>query len=337
MPYKIGILGAAGIAPRSMVQPCARNHEADCHAVASRRPEAGQAFAGQNDIPVVHGSYEDLLADPDIDIVYIALSPAAHAEWSIKALQAGKHVLCEKPIGMTADEARRMMEVSSQTGRLLMEAFHDRYHPAFLHILHLKESGRIGRIRRLHAEFCVDVPYDPKNIRYDPVQGGGAMMDLGCYPLHWLRNLTGAEPEIRSANAEYTPLDVDRRVSAQLRFPGGIEATMLADLSDPPFRGLLRIEGDNGIVELDNPCLPHKGHSVREWLDGGFREYTLGGGTTYDYQLKALLEAVAQERAPVTSRGDSIGNMEAVDRIYELLRQARQATPCDLKAVKACR
>ena len=200
-------------------------------------------------------------------------------------------------------------------GRVLMEAFHDRYHPAFLQLLALKP--RLGAIRALHAEFRVDIPWDPKNIRYDPVQGGGAMMDLGCYPLHWLRSFMGAEPEVVSASARLCELGSDTQAEAELRFPGGIPATLFADIQDGPFRGLLRIEAEHGTVELDNPCLPHTGHSFREDIGGTFREYTVAGDTTYDYQLAAFLAAVDAGAPLATGGADAIGNMAALDAIYE--------------------
>jgi predicted dehydrogenase len=169
----------------------------------------------------------------------------------------------------------------------------------------------------LRAEFRVDIPYDPANIRYDPSQGGGAMMDLGCYPLHWLRSFMGTEPEVVSASAQLCELGSDTRIEADLRFPGDVPARLLADIQDGPFRGLLRIEAENGTVELDNPCLPHNGHSFREWLDGVHRVYTVAGVATYDHQLEALVKAVDGGSALPTGGADAIGNMTALDRIYE--------------------
>jgi predicted dehydrogenase len=319
--HTIGILGAAGIAPRSIIQPARRRDDVAVGAVASRRPGAAADYAERHGIPCAHTSYDALIADPRIDIVYNALPPAGHAEWTIKALEAGKHVLCEKPIAMTAPEARAMVEAAARSGRLLAEAFHDRYHPAFLRLLALKPQ--LGEILRLTAEFHVDIPWDPANIRYDPAQGGGAMMDLGVYPLHWLRSLMGSEPEIVAASARLCELGSDTRIEADLRF-GDVPATLLADIQDPPFRGLLRIEGRHGTVELDNPCLPHRGHSFREWIHDDYREHTLAGGTTYDYQLAAFLDALDHGSPLPTGGADAIGNMAALDRIYEAAGVSRQ-------------
>ena len=314
--HKIGILGAAGIAPRSIIQPARRRDDCVIHAVASRRRAAVEAYARLHGITKGYSSYDELLSDPDITIIYNALPPAAHAEWSIKALKAGKHVLCEKPLAMTADEAELMVEAAETAGRVLAEAFHDRYHPVFLHLLARKTSGALGEIRALRAEFHVDIPFDPHNIRHDPAQGGGAMMDLGCYPLHWLRSFMGQEPEILSAHAELTPLNVDQRMEVAMRFAGGVEAQLVADIASPPFRGLLRVEGEKGAIEVDNPCLPHKGHSIREWFGDSYREFTLAAGTTYDYQLAAFVDAVDNGTSLPTGGQDAIGNMKALDAIY---------------------
>jgi predicted dehydrogenase len=310
--HRIGILGAAGIAPRAIIDPARRRSDTVVAAVASR--SKASSYAAENGIPTAYGSYGELLADPSIDLVYNALPPTGHAEWSIKALAAGKHVLCEKPFAVTAGEARAMVAAAQTHGCTLMEAFHDRYHPAFLHLLALKP--RLGAIRAISAAFHVDIPYDPTNLRYDPMLGGGAMMDLGCYPLHWLRSFMGSEPEVISVAARVCELGSDTRIDAQLLF-GDVPATLVADIQDPPFRGLFRIEAANGVVELDNPCLPHVGHSFRETLGGVSRIYTVAGGTTYDYQLEALLAAVDTGAALPSGGVDAVGNMIALDQIYE--------------------
>jgi predicted dehydrogenase len=323
--HGIGILGAAAIAPRAIIAPTRRREDVVIGAVASRQAETATAYADQHGIPVAYTGYDALLADSAVDMIYNALPPAGHAEWTIKALAAGKHVLCEKPLAMTADEARAMVAAADASRRVLMEAFHDRYHPAFLQLLALKP--RLGAVRALRAELRVDIPWDPKNIRYDPVQGGGAMMDLGCYPLHWLRSFMGAEPEVVSASAQLCELGSDTQVEAEFRFPGGIAASLFADMQDGPFRGLLRIEAENGTVELDNPCLPHIGHSFRERISGAEREYTVAGGTTYDYQLAAFLDAVDTGAALPTGGADAIGNMVALEAIYERAGVRRVLNP----------
>lgn len=314
--FKMGILGAANIAPRSIIQPVNRRDDIVVHAVASRRAAAARDYAEKQGITVAYDSYDDLLADPQIDVVYNALPPAGHAKWSIAALKAGKHVLCEKPIAMDVAQAREMFAVAKDRGKILMEAFHDRYHPVFLHLLSLKRDGLLERVTHVKAEFYVNIPFDERSIRHDPAQGGGCMMDLGCYPLHWMRSFFGSEPEILAASARKTPLGVDESMEAELRF-GSITATLLADIAHPPFEARLRVETENGFLEIDNPVLPHKGHAIRHNLTGALQEFTLAGGTTYDYQLEAFLESVLTGKEPLTGAEDSINNMIALERIYE--------------------
>ncbi|QQA43513.1 Gfo/Idh/MocA family protein [Pelagovum pacificum] len=311
---RIGLLGAANIAGRSIVQPCARSDAATLAAVAARRPGAAADYAAEHGIATAHDSYEALLEDDGVDAIYIALPPALHFDWTLKAFKAGKPVLVEKPIGMTEAEARQMVDTAKAAGLILMEAFHDRYHPAFLHLL--SRLPDLGKITGAEARFHVDVPWNPANIRFDPAMGGGCMMDLGCYPLHWLRCALGAEPEVRQATAELTELGMDRRIEAELDFDG-VPARMTADLIDPPFRATLTIMGENGTLTLDNPCLPHNGHFLREEIAGApVRQYTVAGGTTYDYQLAAFVEAVRTGQRPLTGGADAFANMAALEAIY---------------------
>lgn len=317
MTHRIGILGAAAIAPTAVMLPAKRRNDVVIQAVASRRPGAAAAYAEINGIPVAYETYAALIADPDIGIIYNALPPAGHAEWTIAALKAGKHVLCEKPFAMNGEQARRMVEAADISGKILMEALHSRYHPAFLHLLDLRASGRLGRVKSIRAEFLVEIPYEPKSIRHDPVQGGGAMMDLGCYTLHWIRSFMGSEPEILSAEATLNPLGIDQSMHIDMRFAGGASGEIIADMTSPPFRALLRVEAENGVIELQNPCAPHVSHSIREWIDGEpYREHTVAGATSYDYQLAAMIGAIESGVAPATGGIDPIGNMTAIDSIY---------------------
>jgi predicted dehydrogenase len=317
--HRVGILGAAGIAPQAMIEPARRRSDLVVQAVASRRPGVAAEYAKKHKIPVAHEGYEALLADPEIDLVYNALPPSEHAKWSIAALEAGKHVLSEKPFAMNEAEARDMVGASERTGRHLIEGFHDRFHPAFQHLLQLRDSGAMGKIKTIKAEFSVTIPFDPKNIRHDPEAGGGALMDLGCYPVHWVRLLAGEEPDILvAATGTRTQLGVDESIVATLRFPSGIFGDVSCGMAKgTPFKALITVLCDTGSVELENPVLPHRGHSIRERLNGGFRHHTVGGGTTFDFQLQALVDVLDGKAAPVNGGADAIGNMAVIDSIYE--------------------
>jgi predicted dehydrogenase len=315
--HKIGILGAAGIAPLAIIEPARRRKDVAIAAVSSRRPGAAARFARDQKIEQAYDGYEAMLADPSIGLVYNALPPSQHAEWTIKALEAGKHVLCEKPFAMNGREARAMVAAGKAAGRVLMEAFHDRYHPAFLHVLALKESGALGEIKRISADFSVEIPFHPSNIRHDPAAGGGALMDLGCYPVHWVRSLMKQEPEVVAASAVKQQLGVDESITATLRFPSGTFVDLSTSMAKGrPFHAVLLVEGTRGTVEVDNIVLPHNGHAIRERIDGGYELKTVAGGTTYDFQLQAFIAAAESGTPPLTGGDDAIGNMDTIDAIY---------------------
>jgi predicted dehydrogenase len=316
--YRVGILGAAGIAPQAMIEPARRRGDTVVQAVASRRPGVAAEYAKRHRIPVAHEGYEALLADPEVDIVYNALPPSEHARWSIAALEAGKHVLCEKPFAMNAEEAQAMVTAAERHGRHLLEGFHDRHHPVFLHLLALRDEGGLGKIKTIKAEFAVTIPFDPTSIRHDPALGGGSLMDLGCYPVHWVRTVLSEEPDmVVAASGTRNPLGTDESITATLRFPSGVLADVSCDMGkNTPFKALLTVHCEHGRVEIENPVLPHKGHSVRERLHGGFRHHTIAGGTSYDYQLAALLAVIEGKGKALTGGADAVGNMTAIDAIY---------------------
>src|SRR5215468_9851466 len=208
-PLRLGILGAARIAPMALVAPARRVGDAVVTAVAARDAARASAFAARHRIPRVHPSYEALLADPEIDAVYNPLPNSLHAPWTIRALDAGKHVLCEKPFSATVAEAEAMAAAATRTGRVLMEAFHYRYHPLFARMRSIIAAGEIGTVRRFEATFCIPL-LRANDIRWRADLAGGALMDTGCYAVHLLRHLAQSEPTVRSARAKWTSGGVDR-------------------------------------------------------------------------------------------------------------------------------
>ena len=254
---RIGILGAAKIAPPALINPARLRDDCEIVAVAARDSARAQAYAAENTIPDIAESYEALIARDDIDLIYNALPPHRHADLTIAALEAGKAVLCEKPFAMNAVEAARMADTAQRTGRVLIEAFHYRFHPAFQRVFDIVRSGRLGTIRRVDAAFDVTIPYRPGELRHTLEVGGGALMDLGCYPVHWVRTLVGTEPEIVSATAHCDRPSVDTSMAAELSFPGGeagsIHTTMAPDTKfDAWIRGR-RLAGPDRDQEPDPP------------------------------------------------------------------------------------
>jgi predicted dehydrogenase len=316
-PLRIGILGAAGIAPRSIIHPADRRDDVVIAAVASRNLDSAQAYAREHSIERAFGSYEELLADPTIDLVYVALPPSEHAFWSIMALEGGKDVLCEKPFGMNADQARRMRATADSTGRRLIEAFHDRYHPLSLELDAIKASGRLGDILSFDCEFSYIIPFDPLSLRHDPALGGGALMDLGCYPVHAARAFFGSEPTVVDATATLNPLGTDMSMEAHLRFESGATARVFSSMDiTETFVSTLTIVGTKATLEVENLIFPSEGHSIRETANGVTRPLTVRGSETYDHQLEAIIRGLATGEQLLTEGDDSIANMVVMDAIY---------------------
>jgi predicted dehydrogenase len=315
VPTVIGVLGAASIAPAVVLRPALRRDDVVVAAVASRR--GAQEYADRFGIQQAYDSYAELLADPDLDLIYNALPPSLHAEWSIAALEAGKHVLCEKPFTRNAAEAERVVATAERVGRRAIEAFHDYYHPLSAWVRGFLAAGGLGALRRAEAVFTGATPFDPASIRHDPVLGGGALMDLGCYPIHWLRTGLGAEPQVRRAQARLNPLGADLEIDAALEFPEAITARVLASMDEGvPLASTLTIEGERGVLHVDNLVFPAQGHSIATEIDGVARRHTVEGEETYDHQLAAVVDALASGEPLPTEGHDPIGNMRVIDAVY---------------------
>ncbi len=313
---RLGILGAAGIAPQAVIRPAQRRRDVTVHGVASRRPETARAYAAAHGIPVSYDSYDALLEADDIDVVYVALPPSEHARWAAAALQAGKHVLCEKPITLNAGEAAQLEETAQSTGKHVIEAFHDHYHPLTTHLHDLRRSAPIGTLTSIATAFTADNPYFPGSIRHTPALGGGALMDLGCYPVHWLRTFMGTEPEVHAAHYVAGPEGADMTIDAELAF-GDVVATMHASMAPGvPFAAPFSAQGTRGSFTITNLVLPHNGHSVTTLIDGVTSTYTLAGRETYDYQLDALVHTVRTDEPAATEGPDFVPNMAVIDAIY---------------------
>ena len=318
----IGIIGAAGIAVSSVIVPARRRDDVNVVAVASR--SSARAYAERHAIDRAYDTYEALLADPEIDLVYNALPPALHAEWTIAALYAGKHVLCEKPFTMTAAQAARVVAAAVDTGMRAIEAFHDHYHPLSAWIRETVGSGRLGRIRRAEAVFTGPTPFAPNTLRHEPALGGGALMDLGCYPVHWLRNIFPGTPDVVRTEAVRNPAGADLSMVAELTFDGGIDAVVRVSMAEEvPLRSALSIEADNGRLAVENIVFPSAGHSIRLELGGVPHESTVAGRTTYDHQLDAVLTGLRAGTPLPTEGADPVANMAVIDAIYATAGFAR--------------
>jgi predicted dehydrogenase len=326
-PLRFGILGAAKIAPRGLIQPALEGKEASVEVVAARDYERAEAFAREHGIPRVARDYAEVIADPEIDVIYNPLPMHLHAHWTIEALRAGKDVLCEKPFAANAGEAERMVAVAAETGRVLVEAFHYRYHPLFDRVLDIVRSGVLGRLKHMSAAFNVAI-VDRTDLRHRYDTAGGATMDLGCYPLHWMRTLAGSEPRVVKAKAVEGARYVDVSMQAELEFLGGLTGHMETSMADDQkYSTSLSVEAERGSLSVKNPLAPHHGHEL-EWSAGGERHSeTVEGLTTYRHQLLAFVSAVRTGAALPTMGADSIANMRLIDAVYRAAGLPARGTP----------
>ena len=323
---RIGILGAAKIAPPALIAPARKRDDCAVVCVAARDGERASAYAAEHDIPKSLGSYDALIAHPGIDLIYNALPPHLHARLTIAALEAGKAVLCEKPFAMNAREASAMVEASARTGRPLVEAFHYRFHPLFENILDTVRSGAIGKLCAIKSEFSVAIIYRPGELRHDTALGGGALMDLGCYALHWARTIAGSEPVVTRAASELSEHGVDLVTTADLTFAGGVTAQVRTSMAPgQKFKALLAIKGTNGLLVAQNPLHPHRGHSITIRKDGQADRYTVPGETTYDHQLARMLDVMKTNAPPLTGGADAVANMALIDAVYAAAGVSRPA------------
>ena len=315
-PVKWGIMSTARI-NRLFLAGAREAKNVELVAVASRNPERAQEYARENQIPRAHGSYEALLEEPEVEAVYISLPNSLHVEWSVRALEAGKHVLCEKPFTANAEEAAQVKAVAEQHPDLVvMEAFHYRYHPLFARVLQLLHEGAIGDIRHIDARLCFPLPMR-HDIRWQLGLAGGSLMDAGCYTVHMLRHLAGAEPEVTTARARLRSPEVDRFMQADYRFSAGITGrTTYSMLSAQLIRAGFTVTGAEGQIKAFNPMAPQMMHRLTVSGRGGRSTEHVTRRPTYEFQLQAFADAVLRAVPPITGLDDALANMTVIDAVY---------------------
>ena len=314
-----GILSTAKIGTGKVIPAMQRGEFTEVVAIASRSLNKAQAAAADLGIPRAHGSYEELLADPEVDAIYNPLPNDQHVPWSIRALEAGKHVLCEKPIAVTASEGQKLVDAGARFPRLkLMEAFMYRHHPQWKLAKELVESGRIGNLRTIQTFFSF-FNDDPTNIRHDPSMGGGGLMDIGCYAISLSRWIMGGEPERVSGLVEVHPeWQVDRTAAALLDFGTKGSATFTCSMAVTPYQ-VVQIIGDRGRIELsevpfnappDQPC------AVRfQPSNGPIERIEVATCDQYTIQGDLFARAILDETPVPTPISDAVRNMEVIEAI----------------------
>ncbi len=334
MPNKVrwGVLSTAGIGVKKVIPAMQKGEWIDVMAIASRDRGKAEETARALGIAKAYGSYEELLADPQIEAIYNPLPNQLHVPWSIRAAEAGKHVLCEKPLSMTVAEAKTLLAVQQRTGITIGEAFMVRTHPQWLRTRELIASGRIGQLRSIQAFFSY-FNTDPKNIRNIPECGGGALMDIGCYPINTSRFVFGEEPLRVSGLIERDPtLKVDRLTSAILEFPSG-HAMFTCSTQLVPYQRM-QLLGTKGRIEIEIPFNAPNDRPCRILIDDG--RDLFGGGITvetfptcdqYTIQGDIFSRAVregGQATVPVT---DAIKNMAVIEAVFRSAESGAWVSP----------
>jgi predicted dehydrogenase len=312
-----GTLGAADITPLALIHPCMNEPQAEVAVIAARSRDNAEGFARYQKIPQVVDHYEQVIRHPDCNAIYNPLPISLHKQWTIAALEAGKHVLCEKSLASNAGEAEVMAKVARDTGLILMDAFHYRYHPLFIHAKDIYQSGMLGTIKSIKAVFTVSGIANPNDIRLNFDTAGGVTMDIGCYPISWVRHLTGLEPEVVAARAEEGPPKVDLMLEAQMTLGNNIEASILGDMRpNGKFRAEVIVTGTDGTMTISNPLAPQMGHRLRTLIDGNKQDHFFDRRPSYSYQLDAFIRAVAENKAPLTDAEDAVKQMRVIDQCY---------------------
>jgi predicted dehydrogenase len=316
---RIGILGAANIAASSLVRPARMVAGVTIGAIAARDGAKAASYATKHGIDRSYGSYEELLADDSLDAVYVPLPNALHGAWVLRALATGKHVLCEKPFTANAEEARVVQEEADASRLVVMEAFHYRYHPFAQRVIDVVASGELGEVESIDATLCVPMSPSRRNIRWRYDLGGGSMMDLGCYAVHMVRSVAGAEPEVLSARAATVRSDpaVDRLLSTRLRFADGrTGSTRVAMWSSQLLSLRLDVRGSRGTLGVSRPLSPQFFARSVLRTDAGRRVEWADRRPSYAFQLEAFRDAVAGAETNLTPPSDSVATMTVIDSAY---------------------
>lgn len=318
-PVKIGVLGAGTVATYAVMAPAKKDGAVEIVAVGARDGGRAAAYAVEHGIP--RGmSYQALIDDAEVEAVYVATPNAAHIDWALKALAAGKPVLCEKPLAANAAEANIMADAAAASGGILVDAIHSRYHPLSDRVRDIVRGGMLGDI--LEARFTFLVPrkfLQPDDIRFRYDLAGGCTMDVGYYAISFLRHTLGAEPdEVRRAEATITAPDIDGAMIAELEYPGGCTAHLDLSLvsTDATMTITAEITGTKGRMSVDNPVHPSMGSGLTLEIDGETTHEAPDPARTFILQARAFAANVREGTPVLTPATESVAIMQTVDDIY---------------------
>ncbi|MBN2264444.1 MAG: Gfo/Idh/MocA family oxidoreductase [Candidatus Aminicenantes bacterium] len=316
-----GILGCASIAEKAFIPAVARSRTGALGAIASRDQARAEDWARRFGFRRAHRTYQDLVADPEIDAVYNPLPNDLHAEWSIRALRCGKHVLCEKPMALDASEVRAMIQAADERGVLLAEGFMYKFHPQIGKALEIIGQGGIGDVRSVYSSFTFLFAREGSNYRWSPAQGGGALYDVGCYAISAARLVLGAEPLSAFAAARVDPeTGIDMTTAALLEFPGGRFAQCDASF-ESQFQSRLVVVGTKGLLRLGRAFSAKDSDVAIEIVRGDARdEVPVPKADMYALMIDDFGAAVLGKAPPRQPASDAWHNMRAIDACFESIR-----------------
>ncbi|GAB4539833.1 MAG: Gfo/Idh/MocA family oxidoreductase [Anaerolineales bacterium] len=316
-----GILSTARI-NRALMKPLRGSARNQLLAVASRNLTSASTYAREQNIPRAYGGYEDLLADADIDVIYNPLPNHLHAEWSVKALRAGKHVLCEKPLALTLADVDAMSAASKETGKIIAEAFMYRHHAQTLKVKEMIDSGALGKLQLIKGAFTFTLSRQG-NFRYVKEFGGGSIWDVGCYPISYARMLAGAEPLEVFGWQTASAAGCDDSFVGQMRFPNGVYAQFDSGFTSP-FRAYMEVIGSEAALYIPTPFKPSLKNEVLLKRGGEEEKIIISGGELYSGEVEDLCDAILLGKPPRVSLTDSRANVAA---ILALIESAQSGKP----------
>ena len=318
IPVRWGVLSAANIAVKRVAPAIAASSNGRLVAVGSRNPQRAQELFAFAPEVIIYSDYESVINDPEIEAIYIPLPNSLHAEWTIKALQAGKHVLCEKPLAVTAEQGVTMVQAARENGMLLMEAFMYRFHPQTIWTLEQIANGRIGNVKLIHSSFSFNVGSHSHDIRLQADLAGGSLMDVGCYPINLCRAIYGRTPIAVGARV-YTPAtgEVERYASAVLDFDDGCFG--LIDSSfELPTRQVAEIIGDAGTITVPLPFTPgHIEAMVILALEGQTIHQRFSPVDHFRLEVEHFSACIRYGHQPLLSLEETIENLATIEAIYQ--------------------
>ena len=319
-----GLLSTAKI-NRALIKPLNASKRTRLLAVASRSISSAEAYAREWNIPRAHGSYEALLADPEIDVIYNSLPNHLHAEWTIKALRAGKHVLCEKPFALTLAEVDAMSQAAHETGKVLAEAFMYLHHAQTLKIKEIVDSGVLGKLQLIKGAFTFTLTREG-NYRWMEEMGGGSIWDVGCYPISFARMIIGAEP-VEVFGWQLTGQGgSDESFVGQMRFKDEVHMQFDCGFRSPS-RSFIEIVGTDATLNIPNPFKPGLKNEIHFIQNEKTQKIKINGSELYSGEVEDICDAILNNRPPRISLADSRGNTSV---ILALLQSAESGKPVSL-------